>query len=53
MVEAYYAGFRPVIPLFRPTNCHFVIRLIIFIKNMIFIAKITHRKNITEKCREM
>ena len=23
MVEPYYACFRPVIPLFRPTNCHF------------------------------
>ena len=44
MVEAYHACFRPVIPLFRPTNCHFVIRWMIFTKNMIFIAKITRRK---------
>ena len=37
------ACFRPVIPLFRPTNCHFVIRWMIFTKNMLFIAKITLR----------
>ena len=33
-----------MIPLFRLTNKNFVFRLIIFTKNMIFIAKITQRK---------
>ena len=47
MVEAYYAWIRPVTPLFRQKNGHFDIRCIIFTKNMIFIAKITHVKRIS------
>ena len=43
MVGSYYACFRPVILLFRPTNCDFVIGWMIFTKNMKFIAKIAQR----------
>ena len=32
-VGAYYAYFRTVIPPFRPTNCHFVFKWLIFTKN--------------------
>ena len=32
MVEAYYACFRPMLPLFRATNCHFVLGGIISTK---------------------
>ena len=35
MVEAYYACFRPMLPLFRATNCHFVLDEIISTKNKI------------------
>ena len=48
MVEAFYACFRLVIYLFRPTNCQFVFRWIIFTKN-IFIAKITKIRKISLK----
>ena len=43
MVGSYYACFRPVILLFRPTNCDFVIGWMILTKNMKFIAKIAQR----------
>ena len=33
MVEPYYACFRPMIPLLRHTNCHFVFRWMIFCIN--------------------
>ena len=35
MVETYYACFRPMLPLFRATNCHFVLDEIISTKNKI------------------
>ena len=35
MVETYYACFRPMLPLFRATNCHFVVDEIISTKNKI------------------
>ena len=35
MVEAYYACFRPMLPLFRATNYHFVLDEIIPPKNKI------------------
>ena len=48
MVEAYYASFKPVIPLLRPTNGHFVFRFIIFTKR-IFSRNVYRSKEMDTK----